>query len=583
MNQEILKKARHFIENETQFHLGFLPTEQSNRLTANLDMDFQAGTVNGVQSLQRVDRNVLAMVEKIFAGAELRKLVETGEQTLKNGGRIVFSGCGATGRLSILLEGMWRAAAADTPYADAVFSIMTGGDYALVRSLEFFEDYTEFGRQQVREMGMTSQDMLVAITEGGETSSVLGTVDEALRRGAAVFLLFNNPAELLAERLERSRQAIANPKVCVLDLSCGPMALAGSTRMQATTSEQLVAGGALEMIFGNLFGISAIDYAAAFGRLLDELEAPAARTAIAAYIDFEAEVYRQQGKITYFADDFMLDIFTDTTERSPTFMLPPFRKNNDRISPQSWAFVKNPLYDTPATWQRAMRRSLRCLEWTAADYERMGAAAEIKDNPPLIQKNELLKFEVGNESSAERYGSDADTAILVSVGIAAPELAHAFKQAASGFKRQYRLAIGASEGDFAIPLTLSSRPLRLMDHMAIKLVLNTISTGTMVCLGRVTGNWMSWVDVTNKKLLDRGIRLLAEIGKLDYEAAALLLFESIEALAASNRPGGEKPSAVQHALQKLRRQTGAVGEHIRPMNLGEKHDSSVKQLCGIAP
>lgn len=216
-------------------------------------------------------------------------------------------------------------------HADQVFSIMTGGDYALVRSVEFFEDYQEFGRQQVREMGMDGNDMLVAITEGGETSSVLGTVDEALRRGSKVFLMFNNPADLLAEHLERSRQAIRNPCVCVLDLHCGPMGLAGSTRMQATTSEQLIAGGALEMIMCGLLKQVPPDYAAAFETLLDELDASA--PAIASYIDFEAEIYRKKGKVTYFADDFLLDIFTDTTERSPTFMLPPFRKKDDKISP----------------------------------------------------------------------------------------------------------------------------------------------------------------------------------------------------------------------------------------------------------
>jgi hypothetical protein len=33
-------KARNFIENEKQFHLGFLPTEQSNPITATLEDDF---------------------------------------------------------------------------------------------------------------------------------------------------------------------------------------------------------------------------------------------------------------------------------------------------------------------------------------------------------------------------------------------------------------------------------------------------------------------------------------------------------------------------------------------------------------
>ena len=145
---------------------------------------------------------------------------------------------------------MYRDCCANTPelapYSNSVFSIMTGGDYALVRSVEFFEDYQSFGRQQVKELNMQSGDMLVAITEGGETSSVLGTVFEALDRNCKAFLMFNNPADLLAEHLERSRKAICDERVCVLDLYCGPMALAGSTRMQATTSAQLIAGAALE-------------------------------------------------------------------------------------------------------------------------------------------------------------------------------------------------------------------------------------------------------------------------------------------------------------------------------------------------
>jgi len=119
---------------------------------------------------------------------------------------------------------------------------MTGGDYALIRSVESFEDYAEFGRRQARKLGVTGNDILIAITEGGETSSVLGTVDEAVDNGAEVFLLFNNPADILREHIERSRKAIEDKRVTVLDLYCGPMAIAGSTRMQATTSEQLVAG-----------------------------------------------------------------------------------------------------------------------------------------------------------------------------------------------------------------------------------------------------------------------------------------------------------------------------------------------------
>lgn len=552
MSETAVANAEHFIHNETQFHLGFLPTEQSNPLTKTLESDFQSSTEQGVRTLQRADRSVLAMVERIFRSSEYAGLVQKGEQAIRNGRRIIFSGCGATGRLSILLESMWRKHCAEHPesasYADCVESIMTGGDYALVRSVEFFEDYQQFGRKQVAEAGMKAGDVLVAITEGGETSSVLGTVFEALDRGCAVFLLFNNPAELLAEHLERSRKAIQDPRVCVLDLSCGPMALAGSTRMQATTSEQLVAGAALETIMHRLTGETESDYISAFRSLLEALELPENSRGIADYIDFETEIYRKKGKVTYFANDYLLDIFTDTTERSPTFMLPPFRRIDDTTSPQSWAFVKNPLYSTAKTWEVGMHRPLRCLNWTLEDYKAMNADA-ICTKPPVLSGADLLKFEIGKESPELRADSGNDAGVLITLS-ADPELESAFQKTAGIFRYARHLAIGQeTKADYLIRLPKTGGALHLMEHMAIKLVLNTISTGTMARLGRITGNWMSWVDCTNKKLLDRGTRLLVEIAGVDYRTACIALFEALEQ---ENNCGEEKSSPVQIALKKLK-------------------------------
>lgn len=142
-------KARHFIDNEKQFHLGFLPTEQSNPITATLEEDFKRSTVAGVKCLQRGDRQIPITMRHVFASEKFDKLVTSMVETLKAPkGRIVFSGCGATGRLSILLESMWRdffyrRASELTPderaLADRAASIMTGGDFALIKSVEFFK------------------------------------------------------------------------------------------------------------------------------------------------------------------------------------------------------------------------------------------------------------------------------------------------------------------------------------------------------------------------------------------------------------------------------------------------------------
>lgn len=557
MSKTALEKAMHFIENEKQFHLGFLPTEQSSPLTVNMDKEFASSVPGGVRNLQSVDRNVAEMAKKMFASNEYNRLVKTGENTIRNGGRIVFSGCGATGRLSILLESMWRKCCdenpASKPYYDQVFSIMTGGDFALVKSVEFFEDYQIFGRRQVQELEMNENDMLVAITEGGETSSVLGTVFEALDRNCQVFLLFNNPADLLAEHLERSRKAIRDPRVCVLDLSCGPMALAGSTRMQATTSEQLIAGAALETIMCRLTGTDIPDYAPAFEQLLDQLETPDNVQAMADYIIYETTLYKKKALVTYFADDYMLDIFTDTTERSPTFMLPPFRRNDDAVSPRPWAFVKNPGFSTAETWYRVMHRNLRCLNWQKADYEAMDCPDNICSNPPLISANDLLRFEIGNESPGDRTVSGNDGAVLITIGSGKnPALEAAFRNISGNFADRRHLAFSREPaGDFNIICDIADSPLQLMWHMAVKLTLNTISTGSMAVMGRVTGNWMSWVNLSNKKLMDRGTRLVSEIGKVDYNTACIKIHEALEELEKIQERSQEAVSAVQYVLNNI--------------------------------
>ena len=79
----------------------------------------------------------------------------------------------------------------------------------------------------------------------------------------------------------------------------------------------------------------------------------------------------------------------------------------------------------------------------------------------------------------------------------------------------------------------------------MKLAFNCLSTGTMAAMGRVAGNWMSWVSISNKKLIDRGIRLLVELGGISYEEAAQRLFAAEEWVESQDWTGKETPCAVQ--------------------------------------
>lgn len=65
---------------------------------------------------------------------------------------------------------------------------------------------------------------------------------------------------------------------------------------------------------------------------------------------------------------------------------------------------------------------------------------------------------------------------------------------------------------------------RMKSGTAAKLILNMISTSVMIRLGRVKGNHMVDMQLTNKKLVDRGTRMIMEeTGTTDYATAKELL------------------------------------------------------------
>ena len=85
----------------------------------------------------------------------------------------------------------------------------------------------------------------------------------------------------------------------------------------------------------------------------------------------------------------------------------------------------------------------------------------------------------------------------------------------------------ASNADIEIRLIVGPEILsgstRLKSGTVTKMALNILSTGTMVKLGKVYGNRMVDVAVTNTKLHDRALRMIQDLTQLDRDAARELL------------------------------------------------------------
>ena len=67
---------------------------------------------------------------------------------------------------------------------------------------------------------------------------------------------------------------------------------------------------------------------------------------------------------------------------------------------------------------------------------------------------------------------------------------------------------------------------RMKAGTATKMILNMISTTTMIKLGKVYGNLMVDLMAVNKKLIDRGTRIIMQLTDLDYGAANKQLEEA---------------------------------------------------------
>jgi N-acetylmuramic acid 6-phosphate etherase len=117
---------------------------------------------------------------------------------------------------------------------------------------------------------------------------------------------------------------------------------------------------------------------------------------------------------------------------------------------------------------------------------------------------------------------------------------------------------------------------RLKAGTATKLVLNMLTTITMVKLGKTYGNLMVDVQTGSEKLKDRARRIVGLVTGLDYEAAEALLKRSkwnVKVAIVMQRASLTMPQA----LRRLKKAHDSVAEAI-----GEDAEPRLRELLGAA-
>ncbi|HTB83433.1 MAG TPA: hypothetical protein VK742_07260 [Candidatus Sulfotelmatobacter sp.] len=585
MSDASRERSEDFLKIAGQFKLGSLVTEQSHPVTANLSSVARKDIAAALDLLFEADADVMNKFREFAASGRAEIIAAQVLKAVNNGGKIFFTGCGSTGRLSILLDSMWRDfwqrhfQTRDSDFENRTFSVMAGGDYALIKSVEGFEDFTAFGNKQINDLGVGNRDVVFAITEGGETSFVIGTAWAGVTAGAKVYFVYNNPDEILCEHVQRSREVIQDDRIEKINLTTGPMAITGSTRMQATSIQLCVMSTILEIVCRQLIGTSAKNIPQDFLAALEEgyatLRSPELRRQLAQLVGMEERIYRGNNGISfqnnYHANNLGIDVLTDTTERSPTYCTPPFRKFDDANATESWAYLFVPDDWTDSAWKNILKRKPRCVEWSQDEVMSLVGEEKLDRTMQIVQRissTELMRFKVGTNGLRYRTQGVGDGAVaVISRGDDAMVLLKQLEKAAAAKSKVAQIYFGSPSVSESVRQVEQLIPgcitvfvpvpekLFLLDGVArvmVKLVMNTLSTCTMVRLGRVLGNYMVYVVPSNLKLIDRATRYITKLTGLEYEAANELLFEIIEYVEPRMKSDQAYPPVVGMAVVRAR-------------------------------
>lgn len=196
------------------------PTEERNPRTTDID---QLPTPAVLALLHAEDALVPAAVGHVLAS--LAEVVDEAAERVRRGGRVHYFGAGSSGRIAVLDATELVPTFGLAP--GVVTAHLAGGRDAMERAAEGAEDDDDAGSAAAA--GVTAADLVIGLSASGRTRYVAGALTAAAGRGAFTAVVTCNPASPLRPL---ARVAIV--------ADTGPEAIAGSTRLKATSALKLI-------------------------------------------------------------------------------------------------------------------------------------------------------------------------------------------------------------------------------------------------------------------------------------------------------------------------------------------------------
>jgi len=530
---------KHVLEDAKKLNgvgLADLVTEQSHPKTKNLSSILNKDIEEGLHILSEVDDTVIASLCS-FKAQNYHAIVQQIVNTLKNHGRIFFVGSGSSGRIAINLAAQWNKLCQMSGYSalfdcqNKVVGIIAGGLRAFIRAKEGFEDSEDEGSGALSMYKLNAQDTVFLLSASGSAAFNCGAAQAAMRCKATCYHVIN-----VAETISKVEQLFSQGIVPVRIVP-GPQAIRGSTRLQAATATHSALGMTLLAVADQLEGKNNTDHIAqqvisGFENACKQIKATIPK--IALIVEFIVQAlsspdanFRKvkdetdSGYITYLSMSFLREVITDCVELSPTFSINPTRdcKEIGKKREEFRAFLLD-VSSNKAAWQQLCNRELTENECTDTKDMVLGGLNASKEEI-------FVSRSVGKGNVVFAVMSDVDDKKIFEKA-----LHYAQQNGAKTVVIQLSSALQSNvlKGECDAHIFLGGIAPTFIQGIALKQMLNLISNASMIKMGKVWGNLMIDMSASNKKLLDRAVRIISELCKGQLSAKDVPSYEEIAAL-----------------------------------------------------
>ena len=197
-------------------------TEKRNQKSFNLD---SMSISESVSLMIDEEYNVIEALKEQHDN--IVKVIMQASQALKNAGRIIYVGAGTSGRLGIL-DAVECPPTFSVDY-NTVVGLIAGGEKAFIEAQEGAEDDPKFGKEDLKQIGLTNKDIVIGIAASGRTPYVIGALEYANAIGAQTVAISCTKQAKISQYAKFYIEAVPGPEV-----------LTGSTRLKAGTTQKLI-------------------------------------------------------------------------------------------------------------------------------------------------------------------------------------------------------------------------------------------------------------------------------------------------------------------------------------------------------